>query len=74
MDTLYMWTVYERPSDFPNNFVARLFKIGRGASLPTDTVMISASLEKIREQMQLRGLTCLPRAPEDDPKIVEVWL
>jgi len=28
----------------------------------------------LRDELVGRGLTCLLRMPEDDPKIVETWL
>lgn len=67
-----MWTVYERPSDFPERYVARLFVLDK----PTDRVMFAATLAEIREKIEAAhpGLICLPRQASDEPQIVEVWL
>lgn len=73
-DALLMWTVYDHPLDFPDSFVARLWKVERGATVMTDVVMVCGSLGEIRERMRARGLVQLDRMPEDDRHIVEVWL
>jgi hypothetical protein len=69
-----MWIVYDHPTDFPTEFVARRHEIVRGGSRPTDEAMASHSLDSLREALVGRGLTCLSRSPHDDPKIVETWL
>ena len=74
-DGLAMWTIYDRPFDFPNMYVARKFVIGRGARpQATDHTIVGDDLEPIRAGFRRAGLTCLPRADADDPKIIEVWL
>lgn len=69
MQGLILWTVYDKPLDFPDNFVARKFL----NSSPTQEVLTATSLDEIRALLPL-GLTRLPRMDEDDPNIVEVWL
>lgn len=65
-----MWTVYEKPSDYPNSYVARRFVNEQ----PLAEVIVSGTLADIRRQMIHMGLTCLQRDPGDEPQIVEVWL
>lgn len=60
-----------RPSD---NYVARKFVVTKGRVRAAPEVIVEASLEAIREQLEQGGLVCLKRSPEDDPKIMEVWL
>jgi hypothetical protein len=69
---LCMWTVFERPADAPDQYVARLFELDQ----PTATAICCDTLEEIREVIArlYPGLTCLPRSPNDEPQIVEVWL
>ena len=67
---LRLWTVYERPVDYPDLYVARLFE---GES-PTDQMLVCPDLEPIREELRQRGLTCLPRDDDDEPQIVESWI
>lgn len=64
-----IWTVYDRPLDFPHNFVARKF-VG---IQPTESTITGNSLEEVRAGLP-PGVVKLDRAPDDDPKIVEVWL
>lgn len=69
-EPLYIWTVYDHPSDFPDNFVARKFALDK----PTAEILVSDNIYKLRVALKCMGLVCLTRAPEDDPKIVETWL
>jgi hypothetical protein len=71
---LSMWTIYDHPKDFPNTFVARRFETSAAGSRPTADIMISPTLDDLRDQLSARGLTAIHRSPEDDPKIVETWL
>lgn len=73
-DTLKMWTVYNHPSDFPNSYVARLFRIGAGQAIATATVLLSDDLELLRKDLASAGLVRLSRAEGDDSVILETWL
>lgn len=66
---LDMWTVYDRPKDFPHGYVARRFVFDK----PTDD-LISGSLESLRTAFMRAGFNCLTRAESDEPQIVETWL
>jgi hypothetical protein len=67
---LVIWTIYDHPRDFPNTFVARKFAGARA----TNDIMVAARLDDIRNMLERMGLVCLGRQPDDDPKIVEMWL
>lgn len=72
---LSMWTVYDHPSDFPKDFVARLHVADTAGSRPTGQLLSSPDLETLRYVLCFElGLTCLARDPTDDKKILEVWL
>jgi len=73
-DALSIWTIYDHPLDFPNEYVARRFTVGANGSGPTDDILTSTSLDLLRTELAGRGLTVIDRLPGDDPKIVEVWL
>lgn len=73
-EPLPMWTIYDHPSDYPNNFVARQIMVYRDGSQTTTQIMICPHLYILREEMVVRGLTCIGRQSQDDPVIVEVWL
>jgi hypothetical protein len=68
-----MWTVYERPNDFPQGYVARRWVIAGGKATPTQTAFTASTLDEIRRNFA-PWFTCLPREPSDDPVIVETWL
>lgn len=68
--TFSLWTVYDHPRDYPNQFVARRFDVDQ----PTSDVFVADDLETLREILAAEGLTRLARDPDDDAKIVEVWL
>jgi hypothetical protein len=72
--TLTMYVIYDHPIDFPNHYVARRhFVLGGGRTNVDPACLISSSLEKLRACLP-DGLYCLGRYPDDDPKILEVWL
>jgi len=68
-----IWTVYERPTDYPSGFVARLHVVSEGETNPTDTAFFGPTLESVRKQIP-QGLYRMDRCPLDEPQIVEVWL
>lgn len=66
-------TIYEKPLDFPNAFVARVWD-GEGPKA-TNTIIMRFSLEECREDIQAAGFTVkFPRAEGDEPHIVETWM
>lgn len=70
-EALEMWAVYERPSDCPQGFLARLW-IVTDIAMATETYYTAATLAQVREFLP-RGLFRQPRAALDDPAIVETW-
>jgi hypothetical protein len=69
---LAMWTVYDKPRDYPEHYVARCFRV-RGGANPTEHVILTKSLRQLRMVLHSAGLTCLSRSDQDDAKIVETW-
>lgn len=70
---LPMWVIYSRETkDFPGVYVVRLH-----LALPephvTTAYFTSSFLQDARDLLP-RGLTRMPRFPQDDPTIIEVWL
>ena len=66
---LPMLTVYNRPSDYPDSFIVRMWD----ASEPTRFITISKSLEEARQSIP-PSMVCLNRMEKDDPCIEEVWI
>jgi len=71
---LSMWTVYDHPIDVPDLFVARRWEVHPDGPRATDDVITAPTLDALRSEFHRRGLTCLRRAPGDEPPIVETWL
>lgn len=71
---LNIWTMFDHPTDFPEHYVVRLSVVTAAGPNITNVTLYSEDLEELREAMRAQGLVCLERDPEDDPKIIEVWL
>lgn len=72
-----LWTIYSKPNDFPEHYVARRLLINaHGAVFVAASALVSAELEHLRAELaRLRpGLHRVERQADDDPVIVEVWL
>jgi hypothetical protein len=66
-----MWVIYNRPLDFPECMVCRLWY----GDMPTDEVMLGDSLEQMRRKvMRAGGCFNLGRFIDDEPHIVECWV
>lgn len=70
---LTIWTIYDRPKDFPDGFIARRFEVASGEPVATkDTV--TGKLEDIRQAFWKAGLLKLSRQQGDEPQIIESWV
>jgi hypothetical protein len=71
---LTVWTIYDRPSDYPHGTMARRHEVNRdGLVYPTDHILVG-ELERLREIFDGAGLVKIERQGKDDPPIVETWL
>lgn len=70
-----IWTVYEHPDDFPDNYVARRFEVLAGEVNATDQVIVTNSLPALQQHLrQYHGeLHAVPVLADDDCKVIEVW-
>lgn len=68
---LPMLVVYERPKDFPNHYVVRVWEAS--ANQPTNIAAIAKSLDLARAMIP-GGFVRLDRDPSDDPVIVESYV
>lgn len=68
---LPMIVIYEKPSDFPNHFVARIWEATIPA--PTDVAMVESTLDAIHAGIPGRFIR-MDRTPGDDPNILETWI
>jgi hypothetical protein len=70
---LSLWTIYERPLDHPDGFIARRFESSKHGDGPTEDTVIG-DLEHIREIFARAGLFKIQRSDADEPQIVETWV
>jgi hypothetical protein len=70
---LAIWTIYDRPKDFPHGFIARRHEVHEGAMTATKDT-ITGKLEDIRQAFWKAGLCKLSRQEGDDAKIIESWV
>jgi hypothetical protein len=73
-DPLVLWTVYDKPRDFPRCFVARKFEITTKGHRPTGMFLIGPDLDQLRQYLEHMGLSRIDRNEGDEPHIVECWL
>lgn len=70
-----VWTIYDHPSDFPRNYVARMHIVFSDmTSEPTYELMVCPYLDPIQQQLHNAGWTQFPRKDGEDPCILEHWM
>lgn len=72
MPELKIWVIYDKPIDYPNSVVARQFTLDK----PTQNIIVGQDIDTVRGAL-VAETGCdvkIDRHPEDDPKIVEMWL
>lgn len=67
-----MWTIYNRPCDYPKGYIARKFWVTSKSTTPTEQT-ITGDLNFIRSELP-PGLVCFHRDPNDEPDVVETWM
>lgn len=73
-EPLVMWTLYERPRDFPQGWIARRSRILPDLVLPdAQGYGFPCCIDCARKWLREKGLIPVPRSPDDDPSIVETW-
>ena len=70
---LPIWTIYDRPLDHPDGFIARMHEVAEGKSRATNR-RHTGELEELRSIFWQAGLVKLSRDEQDEPRIVESWL
>jgi hypothetical protein len=77
-DILDGWTIYDHPRDYPADFVARRWIANRdGTVTATNDILRHTDLDTVRGMLgrvSPKHSYRMPRMPDDDPNILEVWL
>lgn len=70
---MYCWTIYDHPSDYPDFFVVRRWRILPGHLISEKNCLLADSLIEAREHIPT-GFVRVDRQPEDDSVILETWI
>lgn len=76
MRLLRIYTIYQRPDDFPTaNYVVRGFTVtAAGPVADSGIVGTATTIEGARELVPPEADACLERSPDDPPNVVETWI
>lgn len=66
------WIVYNNPSDYPGQTLARLWYSWPWPAEATQTILVG-TLQVIRAALSSHNYSCVACQPGDDPVIVEIW-
>ena len=71
---LYGLVIYEKPLDFPNNYIGRIFNMNEAKA--TEFYIKRNSIEEVRKEAEESVIfnVCIPRSKEDVKSIVETWI
>jgi len=71
---IILWTIYQRPKDYPKGYVVRRHYAMADGSVKYDTkAWVADTLEEIRAGLP-PGLRNIGRHDSDNPAILEVWI
>lgn len=74
-DKLYIYTLFDHPADYPNEYVIRRFLIEAGKSTPEKELFFrSENLKACRVKMIEMGLYRMQADIQDDPVILETYI
>lgn len=68
-DDLSMWVVYEDTAEFPNQYVARRYRLDKD----TGDYVVGDTLNDVRAKLP-KGLMRLERSSHDHPQVRESWI
>ena len=72
-EQFHVWVIYDRPKDYPDGHIARLWTVTKDEIKATEET-VTGTLEHMRQVFAAKGLVHLDRMEGDDPIIVETWI
>ena len=72
-EAVSQYAIYDHPSDFPDHFVVREWRVADGRVEPAEDCWLTKTLEEARAIIPA-GFYNVGRWTGDDPVIVEVWI
>lgn len=73
-DSLLVWTLFNRPRDFPLHCVLRFWKVYPGVMEPHPIACLYDFNIQAIDDLEKMGLICIGRELEDDPNIIGSWV
>lgn len=73
-ERLTIWTIYNKPKDFPEDIVAREWLIQNGSAIAMTHCLKFKSLDETSLFFDEAGYFFIKRHESDDPCIVGVWM
>ncbi len=70
----HILTIYEKPTDYPNDYVVRLNMANKDGVQHTSCHYRASTLNEVRAAIPQGHFTCVGRAEKDDPVIVESYI
>jgi len=67
-------TIYKRPVDMPEHYVARVSLVSPGKIKPTKVYLKRDNLKDLQDDIGKLGMYWLMSYPEDEPHILGVWI
>lgn len=74
---LRIYTLYDKSTHFPNNYVIRGFTIKNGETVPDPTIrkiQADLTIENVHEKMNQMGLMFIPRDESDEENIIGCYI
>lgn len=65
-----MIVIYKNPADYPGKYVARLWDMNK----PTGEFAVADTYEELIKEVPVGDMVRMPRHPDDDPVICEIWM
>jgi len=72
MNEWFHYVVYDKPKDYPKDYVCRRWRVGLQA-IPDSQPLMVGTLEECRSVIPA-SCVCLNRSTADDPVILETWI
>lgn len=69
---LEMFTIYDRPRDYPEEVVCRRWEVRDGRCVPLELIASGQTVDEVREKILRPGLVRWPWG-DPDPSIAESW-
>jgi len=72
-ENISQFAIYDHPSDYPDHFVVREWRVKNGQVEATEECWLTKTIEDARALIP-NGFYNIGRWTGDDPVIVEVWI